>query len=134
MSLQGTWQFIAAWLLQAKEPAAYTPADDWESSFHVLSWVVLHFTRHGLDPSQLTAKLATTYDFSYMRGDGGENRESRITMGFMSTKAQISLGPLLDLLKDLVDVFAVRYEAEPLEEEKKAYDLHLQSLGSLSCI
>jgi hypothetical protein len=116
---------------------AHTPAGDWESFFHVLSWVVLRFTRHGLDPSQLTAELATTYDFSYMHGDkdyGGENKESRITMRFMSTKAQIPPGPLLDLLKDLVDVFAVRYEAEPSEEEKKAYDLRLQSLGSLSCI
>ena len=129
--MQGTWQFIAARLLQAKEPAAHTPADDWESFFHVLSWVVLRFTRHGLDPSLLTAELATTYDFSYMRGDkdyGGENKESRIIMRFMSTKAQIPPGPLLDLLKDLVDVFAVRYEVEPSEEEKKAYDLRLQSL------
>ena len=70
----------------------------------------------------MTRELRATYDDSYVRGDkdyGGENKESRIKSRFMSTRAQISLGPLLDLLKDLVDVCAVRYEDAPSGEEQK---------------
>ncbi|KAF8222203.1 hypothetical protein L208DRAFT_1082801, partial [Tricholoma matsutake] len=58
----GTWQFIAARLLQARESVTHTPADDWESFFHVLSWVVLRFTKHGLDSARLTYELRTIYD------------------------------------------------------------------------
>ncbi|KAF8798322.1 hypothetical protein BYT27DRAFT_7177818, partial [Phlegmacium glaucopus] len=58
----GTWQFIAARLLQARESAVHTAADDWESFFHVLSWVVLRFTRHGLTSARLTNELRNTYD------------------------------------------------------------------------
>ena len=91
-SLQGTWQFIAARLLQARESAAHTPADDWESFFHVLSWVVLRFTRHGLDSARLTHELRTTYDDWYMdhgKVYGGENNEKSIKSRFISTNAQV---------------------------------------------
>jgi hypothetical protein len=40
----------------------YTPADDWESFFHVLSWVALRFTVHGLTSAKLTHELRNTYD------------------------------------------------------------------------
>src|SRR6266446_8452428 len=105
--LQGTWQFIAARLLQARESAAHTPADDWESFFHVLSRVVLRFKRHGLTSAKLTNELRNTYDDSYLDGGrvyGGEKKKSRIKSRFMSTAAQIPPGALFDLLKDLVDI------------------------------
>jgi len=128
----GTWQFIAARLLQARESAAHTPADDWESFFHVLSWVVLRFTRHGLNPAQLTNELRNTYDDSYMdRGKvyGGENKKKSIKSRFISSDAQITPGPLLDLLKDLVDVCAVRYEDPPTREGQERYELSLQAVA-----
>jgi hypothetical protein len=127
--LQGTWQFISARLLQARESAAHTPADDWESFFHVLCWVVLRFTRHGLNPAQLTNELRNTYDDSYMDGGkvyGGENKEMRIKSRFISSRAQVPPGPLLDLLKDLVDVCAIRYEDPPTKEAQERYELSLQ--------
>jgi hypothetical protein len=43
----------------------------------------------------------------------GEKKEKSIKSRFISTKAQVPPGPLLDLLRDLVDVFAARYE-DPL--------------------
>lgn len=125
MSLQGTWQFIAARLLQARESAAHTPADDWESFFHVLSWVVLRFTKHGLTSAELTHELRNTYDDSYLDGGkvyGGKNKKSSIKSRFISTDARIPPGPLLDLLKDLVDVCAVRYEDAPPGDEQNEYD------------
>ena len=129
MSLQGTWQFIAARLLQARELAAHTPADDWESFFHVLSWVVLRFTKHGLSSAQLTKELENTYDDSYMDGGkvyGGGNKERCIISRFMASRAQIPPGPLLDLLGDLVDVCAVRYEDPPSTEDEEEYKRFLQ--------
>ena len=132
MSLQGTWQFIAARLLQARESAVHIPADDWESFFHVLSWVVLRFTRHGLTSAKLTNELRNTYDDSYLDGGkvyGGENKMKNIKSRFISTDTQIPSGPLLDLLKDLVDVCAVRYEDAPSGDETKEYDLLLQDVA-----
>jgi len=131
-SSQGTWQFIAARLLQARESAAHTPADDWESFFHVLSWVILRFTKHGLTSAELTNELRETYDSSYLDSGkvyGGVNKRSRIKSRFICTDAQIPPGPLLDLLKDLVDVCAVCYENAPPREEQDEYDLLLQELG-----
>jgi hypothetical protein len=128
-SLQGTWQFISARLLQARESVAHTPADDWESFFHVLSWIVLRFTRHGLNPAQLTDELRSTYDGSYVDGGkvyGGENKKKSIKSRFISSDAQVPPGPLLDLLKDLVDVCAIRYEDPPSSEDQEEYKLFLQ--------
>ena len=134
-SLQGTWQFIAARLLQARESAAHTAADDWESFFHVLSWVVLRFTKHGLTSAELTNELRNTYDDSYLDGGkvyGGGNKKKSIKSQFISTDAQIPPGPLLDLLKDLVDVCAVRYEDAPPGEDQKEYDLLQDVAGDSS--
>ncbi|KAM6497488.1 hypothetical protein JOM56_007961 [Amanita muscaria] len=125
----GTWQFIAARLLQARESAAHTPADDWESFFHVLSWVVLRFTRHGLSSAH---ELRNTYDDSYLDGGkvyGGENKMKSIISRYISSKAQVPPGLLLDLLKDLVDVCAVRYEDAPSGEKQREYDLLLQDVA-----
>jgi hypothetical protein len=130
--LQGTWQFIAARLLQARESAAHVPADDWESFLHVLSWVVLRFTKHGLTSAELTNELRNTYDDSYFDGGkvyGGWNKMKSIISRFVSSKAQIPPGPLLDLLKDLVDVCAVRYEDAPPEDEQNQYDFLLQDVA-----
>src|ERR1700688_2052982 len=116
---------MAASLLKARDSAAHTPADDWESFFHVLSWVVLRFTKHGLTPGELTVELRDTYDSSYFEGGkvyGGRNKEECIISRFISTRVQIPPGPLLDLLKDLVDVCAFRYEDAPSEEQRKEYD------------
>jgi hypothetical protein len=131
-SSQGTWQFIAARLLQARESAAHTPADDWESFFHVLRWVVLRFTKHGLDSAQLMHELRNTYDDSYVDGGeiyGGENKEKSIKSWFISSRARILPGPLLDLLKDLVDICAVRYEDPPPREDHQEYELFLQDVA-----
>jgi len=131
-SSQGTWQFIAARLLQARESAAHTPADDWESFFHVLSWVVLRFTKHGLTSAELTNELRNTYDDSYFDGGkvyGGWNKMKSIISRFVSSKAQIPPGPLLDLLKDVVDVCAVRYEDPPSNEDQEEYQLFLQDVA-----
>jgi hypothetical protein len=131
-SLQGTWQFIAARLLQARESAVHTPADDWESFFHVLSWVVLRFTRHGLNSAQLTNELRNTYDDSYVDDGkvyGGENKKSRIKSRFITSDVQVPPGPLLDLLKDLLNVLALRYEDPPTREAQERYELSLQAVA-----
>lgn len=128
-SLQGTWQFIAARLLQTREPVVHSPADDWESFFHVLSWVVLRFTKHGLSPAELTHELRSTYDAAYLDDGkvyGGGIKKSSIKSRFISTHARIPSGPLLDLLKDLVDVCAVRYEDAPSGKDQQNYDVLLQ--------
>ncbi|KAF8237998.1 hypothetical protein L208DRAFT_1504658 [Tricholoma matsutake] len=128
---RGTWQFMAAWLLQAKELAVHTQADDWESFFHVLSWVVLRFTRHGLNSAELTNELRT-YNDSYLDSSkvhGGRNKKSCIKSWFISSDAQIPPGSLLDLLKDLVNVCAIRYKDPPTKEAQERYELSLQAVA-----
>jgi hypothetical protein len=103
-----------------------------ESFFHVLSWVALRFTKHGLDSAQLTHKLRNIYDDSYVDGGkvyGGENKEESIKSRFISSRARLLPGPLLDLLKDLVDVLAVRYDDPPPREDEEEYDLLLQAVA-----
>ena len=69
----------------------------------------------------LTHELGNAYDDSYM--DDGKvyvNKEKRLNPVHILKRSDTP-GPLLDLLKDLVDVSAARYEDPPFsEEEEKA--------------
>lgn len=124
-SLQGTWEFISGRLLQAGESIPHTQADDWKSFFHVLSWIVLHFTPHGLRSAKLTVEMRDTYDSSYLENGsvyGGDNKEKTIYLGSYPNP-----GPFLDLLKDLVDVCAIHYEDALSEEEQQNYHSLLQN-------
>ena len=89
---------MAVYCGEARESAAHTPADDWASFFHVLSWVVLRFTKHGLTSAELTHELRNTYDDSYLdcgKVYGGMNKEKGIKSRFISTHARILLAPFL---------------------------------------
>jgi hypothetical protein len=109
----------------------HTQADDWEFFFQVLSWVVLRFTKHGLNSAKLTHELQSTCDDSYISSGkfyGGENNEASIKSRFISSNGRILPSPLLDLLKDVVDVLVVRYDDPPPGEEEEEYAL-LQTLA-----
>ena len=89
----------------------------------------MRLTKHGLTSAELTHELRNPYDASYLDDGkvyGGGNKKSSIKSRFISTDARIPPGPLLDLLKDLVDVCAVRYEDAPPGEDQKKYDVLLQ--------
>ena len=60
---------------------------------------------------------------------GGENKQKSIKSRFVSTNAQVPPGPLLDLIKDLVDVCAVCYEDPPPSEDQEAYELFLRAIA-----
>ena len=107
----------------------HTPADDWESFFHVLSWVVLRFTRHGLRPGQLANELRYTYDSAYVyNGEihSGGGKRSSVKSRHMPSGAEIPPGPLFDLLEELADVFAGRYEDPPSRKTQEQYERILQ--------
>ena len=94
--------------------------------------MVLRFTKHGLDSAQLTHELRNTYDDWYIAHGkvyGGRNKAKSIEARFISKDARIPPGPLLDLLKDLVDVCAVRYEDPPPREDQDEYELFLQDVA-----
>jgi hypothetical protein len=91
--------------------------------------VTLRFTIHGLDSERLTKQLQDIYDSCYLKGGdvfGGTTKKLSITSRFISEDVQIPPGPLLDLLRDLVDVHALRYERPPSAKDQEAYDAFIE--------
>ena len=76
--------------------------------------------------------LETIYDAGYVvkgKAYGGKNKARGIRSRFISEEVQIPPGPLLDLLGDLVDVFALPYERPPSEADQEEYQHWLQELA-----
>jgi hypothetical protein len=82
-------------------------------------------------------ELRNTYDDAYMdegKVYGGANKRMRIQCRFISRSAEFPPGPLLDLLRDLVDVLAVRYEVPPLPDDAKNYNFLVQKAAQDSSL
>jgi hypothetical protein len=77
--------------VQAKESEVYTPADDWESFFHVLCWVVLRFTKHAPDSARLTYEIYDDCQWYTAHGKiyGGVNNARNINDRLISTDARV---------------------------------------------
>jgi hypothetical protein len=107
----------------------HTLTDDLESFLHVLSWVALRFTPHGLSTAALTHLLDSVFDHSY-EDDGfarGGNIKSGCLIGGQVTKSNFRQEKLSKLIKVLTATCAVRYEDPPSDEDLKLYrDYQLQ--------
>ncbi|ESK91070.1 hypothetical protein Moror_1165 [Moniliophthora roreri MCA 2997] len=123
----GTWQFMSATLLLGKS-SHHTRADDLESFFYVLCWVTLKLGPHRL-PKAATAQLIQRW-FDYaiaVDGDisGGQNKWAGVQARHMARNAQLSPGPLRDLIVDFEDLVAVRYEREPSALKRKTHEKNI---------
>jgi hypothetical protein len=101
----------------------HTLTDDLESFLHVLSWVALRFTPHGLSTAALTHLLDSVFDHSY-EDDGfarGGNIKSGYLIGGQVTKSNFQQEKLSKLIKVLTATCAVRYEDPPSDEDLKLY-------------
>ncbi|KAK7041708.1 hypothetical protein VNI00_008997 [Paramarasmius palmivorus] len=110
----GTWQFMSARLLANKPGEVdHTLADDLESFYHVLCWVILMHGEHGLTDDEVKNQIARVYDSWHGVGStaatGGEAKKVNLTEGWMADKAKLAEGPLKDLIAKLEDALHARY-------------------------
>jgi hypothetical protein len=101
----------------------HTLADDLESFLHVLSWVALRFTPHGLSTKALTDLLVSMFDHSY-EDDGfarGGNIKKNYLIGGEVTTSNFQQEKISTLIKVLTATCAVRYEDPPSDEDLKLY-------------
>lgn len=111
---------MSARLLVATTPLVHTLADDLESFLHVLSWVALRFTPHGLTTGALTATLEGMFEQAY-EDDGGLTRGGITKMNYLIAtgirRSNFKCPMLAKLLVALTKTCAVRYEETPSDEE-----------------
>ncbi|KAK0435364.1 hypothetical protein EV421DRAFT_1835740 [Armillaria borealis] len=105
----GTWQFMSARLL-GSFGTTHTLVDDRESSLWVLLYVALRYTPNSLLPTILGP-----------RGDTG-GAGKRFVLNDKQALPSFYVHGLNELLRELADVFAVRYQPEPSAEDDVVYD------------
>jgi len=118
MNRQGTWQFMSANLIEDAS-AVHTYQDDLESSFWVLLWTAIMFTRSSLSKDGLSKFIREAFEL------GGEMKQSvllsQTILKFPGSRSDFSNDPRVQpplfpdccqlylLLKDLADLFRTRY-------------------------
>ncbi|KAK7442981.1 hypothetical protein VKT23_015925 [Stygiomarasmius scandens] len=117
----GTWQFISAALLKQgtssiSTPLFHTIRDDLESFFHVLSWTALQYTHHDLAGDQLNNLLHDVYDvvkYEQQKTLGGGGKIAAMHDRTMKEYVGFVQSAFRDVIVDLEDTFAARYEKDP---------------------
>ncbi|KAG7087798.1 hypothetical protein E1B28_013739 [Marasmius oreades] len=112
----GTWQFISARMLQlGGQPVQHTLFDDLESFFHVLCWVAIQYSQHGMSDSQVVTFLNDVYDYAvYKNGDdcGGQHKRLAFLVQRFSEKTKFTCLPFRGLVEDLEAVFCYFYKSQ----------------------
>lgn len=113
--LQGTWQFLSAYLL-GNPNGEHTPIDDHESALHVLIWMALCHLKHDMDDATLEGYLKM-YDAQhikdgYMKVGSREKKHIILLGGFVGDTFDRT--PIWHLISQLCRGFAVRYEDKRL--------------------
>ncbi|KAF9260641.1 hypothetical protein L218DRAFT_946590 [Marasmius fiardii PR-910] len=128
-------QFISGRLLDTQVPIKHVLADDLESYYHVLAWLVALYVQHERVGGQLLSYLKT-FD-EVLRGSdpeelsqGGLYKTNNLASKFMSnTKLYMNdPEPLKKLLRKLEETLSVRYGIEPTPGqivEAEAYRIEL---------
>jgi len=108
-------------LLDSEKPHALE--DDRESALHVLTWTALRYTKHSSISMQpdASARFLRGFDEAYVTKGGvkGGDLKSRFLLGRdISRTIKFDGRPQLDqLIRELTQAFAVRYEEPPLPDE-----------------
>uniref|UniRef100_A0A0W0FV40 Fungal-type protein kinase domain-containing protein n=1 Tax=Moniliophthora roreri TaxID=221103 RepID=A0A0W0FV40_MONRR len=114
---------MSATLLLGKS-SHHTRADDLESFFYVLCWVTLKLGPHRLPKADTTQLIQRWFDYAIAVDgviSGGQNKWSEVQARHMARNAQLSAGPLKDLIVDFEDLVAVRYDMPPSDEDRVQY-------------
>jgi hypothetical protein len=116
-SVKGTWQFMSAALVKNKH-APHTSVDDLESAFYVILWLVLMYSPSSLSADDLTSFVQGVLNPEQYGETGGSTKADFLKGRSSLTELAFDGRPLLNpLLEQLSYLFAVRYEAEPTEED-----------------
>ena len=109
-------------------------ADDRESVFWVLVWVLLRYSKHNVSSGELPS-LLHIFDESVWLDDGaegGRGKQDVIRDQVLSNMVQFSGHPVLNqLLRDLSGVFSVRYRRQPSAQIIRDYEDFLSGLMDL---
>ncbi|KAK7444748.1 hypothetical protein VKT23_015065 [Stygiomarasmius scandens] len=128
----GTWQFISAALLSTKFPC-HKLEDDLESFFHVLSWTALQWTKHQLSYELLGMHLSDTYDTLIRHHDGpttaGDGKLKAFRSHYLSIIGFLP-GAFCDLLVDLEETYASRYQNDPNPDSVQKAERMLARFGT----
>ncbi|KAK0435391.1 hypothetical protein EV421DRAFT_1835860 [Armillaria borealis] len=118
----GTWQFMSARLL-GSFGTMHTLVDDRESSLWVLLYVALRYTPSSLQPVALHHDLKSWFQDSILgpHGDTG-GAGKRFVLNDKQALPSFYVHGLNELLRELADVFTVRYQPEPSAEDDALYD------------
>ncbi|KAK0211571.1 hypothetical protein IW262DRAFT_1486011 [Armillaria fumosa] len=128
----GTWQFMSARLL-GSFGTTHTIVDDRESSLWVLLYVALRYTPNPLHPVALHHDLNLWFqDFvPGPRGDTG-GAGKRAVLKDKEALPSFDVQGLNELLRELADVFAVRYQPEPTAQQIQNYEALKVSLPDVA--
>lgn len=124
--VQGTWPFISAQLLMARDPRPHLLRDDLESFVHVLFYHVLRYRPMYPEGSDerlvLIDNLNEVFDGARWRVPNGRVVGGKAKAGFLTGTLYFDSGelrehirpiPLLGLLEDVRDAFEPLYTNEP---------------------
>ncbi|KAK0439052.1 uncharacterized protein EV420DRAFT_1316297 [Desarmillaria tabescens] len=131
----GTWQFMSAHLL-ASYGTVHTLVDDRESSVWVLLYVTLRHTRNSFLPTKLHHNLKLWFEDSVIesRGETGGEGKYGVLTGAHKVLPSFDVYGLDQLIRELVDVFAVRYEPEPTAENELLYEQVMATLPHMAAL
>uniref|UniRef100_A0A0W0GB29 Protein kinase domain-containing protein n=1 Tax=Moniliophthora roreri TaxID=221103 RepID=A0A0W0GB29_MONRR len=122
----GTWQFMSAKLLMTPTPDTHELADDLESFYHVLTWVTLRYTPHGLDDGKLVELIYRYFDDSWFDAASGKTRGGQLKRAYLTQRemrnAELPQGELAQLIDDLAILLRIRYEDSPSAEEIQVFE------------
>jgi len=131
ISLQGTWQFMSAMILGDRSKVQGR-VDDLESFLHVLSWVPIRYLDNTMTDQARSKHLKEVFDeVTFEDGFtlGGEQKRTRLVYGsyIPRTLAFNKPSPLLQLLKDIAEVFKWRYIEIP-EDVRQRFTVGIATL------
>ena len=138
ISLQGTWQFMSAMILGDRSKVQGR-VDDLEFFLHVLSWVGIRYVDNVMPDDDRSAHLKEVFHECAFRNNilsGGQQKRLRLSYGsyIPNTLAFKKPSPLLQLLKDIAEVFKWRYRRKIVNIMMTLSPLSSQALHDTSLI
>ena len=108
--------------------------DDRESCLHVLTWTALRYTNHTISQGDLKG-LLRPFDEAYEENDsvkGGKLKKGSLLERDIPERVKFDGRPHLDeLIAELTETFAVRYEKKPSEKRIREFERSRDSGASV---
>lgn len=117
---------MSAHLTLHPETASHTVVDDRESALHVLTYMALKHLRHNLPEQRLRGAMSVFDDYIAQEGKPAMGLASKQTMiergGPPKVRFAEPIGAMKNLIKELSDFFATRYNEDYLSDDDEDDD------------